>query len=75
MRVLNQANIPPQVLTEIEGELAGQENLKDLMTWALACPVGTFTPQVVADVVLQDEFSHDVIVPWRDGLVLVNDTT
>jgi hypothetical protein len=45
------------------------------MRWALSHPPGTFLPEVVAAVVLQDEFTHDVIVPWRDGLVLVYDTT
>jgi len=41
----------------------------------LSHPAGTFIPQVVADVIVQDEFTHDVVVPWREGLVLVYDTT
>ena len=36
---------------------------------------GEFVPQVVADVIVQDEFTHDVLIPWREGLVLVYDTT
>ena len=75
MRVLNRANLSPQTIAEIEGELSEQENLKDVMTWALSSASGTFIPKVVADVIVQDEFTHDVVVPWRDGLVLVYDTT
>jgi hypothetical protein len=75
MRVLNQANLSPETVSGIAGELSAQENLKDVMNWALSHPRGTFIPSVVAEVIVQDEFTHDVIVPWRDGLVLVYDTT
>jgi len=75
MRVLNQANLSPHRIAEIEDQLLDQQNLKDVMNWALSHPAGTFTPQVVADVIVQDEFTHDVVVPWREGLVLVYDTT
>jgi hypothetical protein len=75
MRVVNHANLSPDTIAEIEAYLPDQQNLKDVMNWALSQPVGTFTPQVVADVIVQDEFTHDVVVPWRDGLVLIYDTT
>ena len=74
MLVLNNANLSRESIAEIESELPDQQNLKDVMTWALSYPVDTI-PQVVADVIVQDEFTHDVLVPWRDGLVLVYDTT
>ena len=75
MRVLNHANLSAEAVADIAKELSAQENLKDVMTWALSAPRGTFIPSVVAEVIVQDEFTHDVIVPWRDGLVLVYDTT
>ena len=75
MRVLNHAQLTPQTINEIEGQLGDQQNLKDVMNWALSYPAGTFISQVVADVIVQDEFTHDVVVPWREGLVLVYDTT
>ena len=75
MRVLNHANLSSETVVGIEGELSAQENLKDVMAWALSQPGGAFMPSVVAKVIVQDEFTHDVIVPWRDGLVLVYDTT
>ena len=75
MRVLNHANLSSKSLADIESEVSAQENLKDVMAWALSQPRGTFIPTVVAAVIVQDEFTHDVIVPWRDGLVFVYDTT
>ncbi len=75
MRVVNHANLTPEQLVEIEAELSEQQNLNDVMKWALSHPAGVFTPSVVANIVTQDEFTHDVTVPWRDGLVLVYDAT
>ena len=75
MRVLNYANLSPDALSQIATELSGQENLGDVMSWGLSAPSGTFIPSIVSEVIVQDEFTHDVIVPWRDGLVLVYDTT
>ena len=75
MRVLNYANLSSEEIAQIENELSGQENLNAVMNWALSQPKGTFLSTVVADVIVQDEFTHDVIVPFRDNLVLVYDTT
>ena len=74
MRVENQSDLSPDKLREIQASVPNQENLKDMMAWAFSSP-GDFESTVVVDVVVQDEFTHDVIVPWRDGLVLVYDTT
>jgi hypothetical protein len=75
MRVVNHANLLPEQISQIERELSGQQNLNDVMKWALSQPKGVFIPSVVANVIVQDEFTHDVIIPYRDGLVLVYDTT
>ena len=75
MRVVNHANLSPEQITQIESELSGQQNLNDVMKWALSHPKCIFIPSVVAQVIVQDEFTHDVIVPYRDDLVLVYDTT
>lgn len=74
MNVINQCGLSSERLSEVEALIPAQENLKDLMEWAQVSPA-SFIPQVVANVIVQDEFTHDVIVPWRDGLVLVYDTT
>ena len=75
MRVVNYADLKTEEINRIARELAGQQNLNDVMRWALSHPAGVFRPSVVADVVVQDEFTHDVVIPYRDGLVLVYDTT
>ncbi len=75
MRVFDHANLSPRQLTAIADELRDQHNLNDVMRWALADKTGAFLPGVVSDVIVQDEFSHDVVVPFRDNLVLVYDTT
>lgn len=74
MRIVNQSKVSAETIAEIEAELSSQENLQDVLSWALAHSTD-FIPQVVANVVVQDEFTHDVVVPWRDRLVLVYDTT
>jgi len=74
MRLVNQSKLPKKRITDLETEIPEQENLKDVMKWALSNP-GEFVPQVVADVIVQDEFTHDVLIPWPEGLVLVYDTT
>lgn len=75
MRVVNRAGLTRERLAAVERELSGQQNLQDVMRWALSQPRGSFIPSVVAEVIAQDEFTLDVIVPWRDSLVLVYDTT
>ena len=75
MSVVTHGSIEASILEQIEVKVSNQENLKDMMAWALSQPRGTFLPHVVSDVIVQDEFTHDVIVPRSDGLVLVYDTT
>lgn len=75
MRIINRANLSPEQLIAIENELPMHDRLLDVINWGRAQRPGVLLPQVVAGYVKQDEFTHDVIVPWRNGLVLVYDTT
>jgi hypothetical protein len=75
MNLLTHGRIETAVLKQIEAEVSNQQNLKDMMTWALSLPRGTFLPNVVSEIIVQDEFTHDVLVPRNDGVVLVYDTT
>lgn len=45
--------------------------LADVVRWALTAT----PPRLVADVVVQDEFTHDVVIPWAAPRWLVFDTT
>lgn len=75
MRVTNYANLSAEQLEAIERELPNVRGLQDVVNWGLAKSSGARLPGVIAEVIVQDEFTHDVIVPWRDNLVLVYDTT
>jgi hypothetical protein len=55
----------------IEREVPRFTVLADLLSWGFRQ-----TPRLdVVDVVVQDEYTHDVVVAWRDGLFLVYDST
>lgn len=58
----------------LEVELAALESLADVIRWGRGQPAGSVSPPVITDVVVQDEFTHDAIVPWR-GRVLVFGST
>ena len=64
MQIVTHGTITAEVKARIQVEVSGQQNLKDMMAWALSQGSG-----------FQDEFTHDLIVPRSDGLVLVYDTT
>ena len=74
MKVLNHANLPENEFGELEKELAKHKTLGQVLTWASAKPKGNFLPQIVAEVVTQDEFTHDVVIPYKK-VFLVYDTT
>ncbi|MEQ1765475.1 MAG: hypothetical protein ABL984_20265 [Pyrinomonadaceae bacterium] len=62
-------------LSEIErANIAGHKGLTDVLAWAATKPKADVHPHIVAEVITQDEFTHDVIVPYRD-VFLVYDTT
>ena len=61
----NQANLADDVLAGLADEVARHGSLAEAVVWA---------PEVL-DVVVQDEYTHDVVLRGRDGLVFVYDTT
>jgi hypothetical protein len=62
-------------LSEIErNAIDRHKGLTDVLAWAATKPKTDVHPQIVAEVITQDEFTHDVIVPYRD-IFLVYDTT
>lgn len=65
------AGLSAPQLEELQRAVAGHRMLEHVARWGYAQ-----TPFVeIRDVVEQDEFTHDVIVPLPDGLVLVYDST
>ena len=55
----------------LAADLGRLGSLHALLRWGL----GHEPALVIDDVVIQDEFTHDVVIPYRDGLFLVFDTT
>ncbi|MBI5512155.1 MAG: hypothetical protein HY909_00215 [Deltaproteobacteria bacterium] len=51
--------------------LDAHHTLEDVLRWGLAQE----PPRLVEDVVVQDEYTHDVVVPWEAGRYLVYDCT
>jgi hypothetical protein len=74
MKVVNLAKLAAKRFAEIKNEVSKHKTLAQVLAWANAQPKENFLPQIVAEVVTQDEFTHDVIVPYKD-LFLVYDTT
>ena len=66
MKIYNLAKLPENEFAELENELANHKTLGKVLTWASAKPKGEFLPQIVAEVITQDEFTHDVIVPYKN---------
>lgn len=51
--------------------IAGHQTLEDVVRWGLS----QRPPRLVERVVVQDEYTHDVVVGYADGVYLVYDTT
>jgi hypothetical protein len=64
----NRAQVDVAALAEIEAAVAQQRSLQDVVRDTFA------RGQTICEVIVQDEFTHDVVVPWRE-LYLVYDTT
>ena len=74
MAIRNRAGLPPAEIAALESELGPLESLSDVLRWGRDQPQGSVSPAVIVDVVVQDEFTHDAIVPWR-GRALVFGST
>jgi hypothetical protein len=73
MKIVNLANLSESKFAKLEKELAKHKTLGNVLTWA-GLQKEDFLPQIVAEVIVQDEFTHDCVVPFKD-LFLVYDTT
>ncbi|MBS2030711.1 MAG: hypothetical protein JST54_22595 [Deltaproteobacteria bacterium] len=67
----DRAKLPADVLDALARELAPLRMLDEVLRWGFA----QSPPRDVADIVIQDEYTHDVVLPWRDELHLVFGTT
>jgi len=68
--ITDKAGLASDVLQSLARALDGVTSLHAVLQWAFALT----PPSDVREVVVQDEFTHDVVLPWRDHF-LVFDTT
>lgn len=68
--VENRTNLPDAAFDALRRELETQHTMERALAWFFAQD----PPLVPADLVAQDEFSYDLLVPYRDGLYLSYDT-
>ena len=67
----DRARTAPSTLDAIQAVVDTHATLDQVVRWGLAA-----TPErMVCNVVVQDEFTHDVVVPWSNEHYLVYDTT
>lgn len=67
----NQAALNKDELSGLEATLRPLTTLERVVRWAFS----TVPPRDISEVVVQDEFSHDVVLAWMSGRYLVFDTT
>jgi hypothetical protein len=63
------AHLDAPTLAGLESAVARHRSLEEVLQFAFAHDTS------IAEIVVQDEFTHDVVIPWRRGLHLVYDTT
>lgn len=67
----DRAKTDPATLAAIAEAIEGHSTLARVVQWGLVA-----TPErVIVDVVVQDEFTHDVVLQWSDDRYLVYDAT
>ena len=74
MKFENIGGLSERRFSVIEKELTGVKTLGGVLAWTGKGSKEDFLPQIVSEVITQDEYTHDVIIPFRD-LFLVFDTT
>jgi len=67
VQINNRANLPVETLTGLERELPRLGTLHEFVSWGSAMQ----PPVLLVETIALDEYTHDVIAPWRDDLTLV----
>lgn len=71
MALTSVGNVPAAALAAIEPVVKHQRTLEDVVRWGLAMSPA----RMVERVVVQDEYTHDVVMRWSEAVYLVYDTT
>ena len=71
---MNLSSLPEDEFALIGAEVGSHKGLNEVLAWAAGKPKNEIHPHIVAEVVTQDEYTHDVIVPYKN-IFLVYGTT
>ena len=69
--VRTRASIDPATAESLEALTGMFHTIEEVVRWGL---MGK-PRRMIEEVVIQDEYTHDVVMPYADGLYLVFDTT
>jgi hypothetical protein len=71
MQIANHTSLPDGLFAELSSALPAFGTLMELVAWGNK----QAPPVVLKESVARDEYSHEVIVPWRENLWLVYSST
>ena len=63
--------VPPQVLARVDAAFAQRHTLAEVLAWGRA----QSPPRLVSEIVTQDEYTHDVVLPFDGSHFLALDAT
>jgi hypothetical protein len=71
IRVANREQLEPGEFARLDANLTAQRSVRQVLDWLPRHE----PPLRMEDMVTQDEFSHDILVPYEKELYLVYDST
>ncbi len=71
---VNCSTLPREEFESVATEVDKHRSLSEVLAWCSSKPKDQIHAQVVAEVITQDEFTHDIVVPFK-SIFLVYDTT
>jgi len=74
MKIQNRAGLSSSDLAALQASLDDVGSLADVIAWGRKQSGGSVRPEVITDVVVQDEYTHDAIVPWNRGAIVFGST-
>lgn len=63
--------VPPQILARVGAAFAHRHTLAEVLAWGRA----QSPPRLVSEIVTQDEYTHDVVLPFDGAHFLAFDAT
>jgi hypothetical protein len=71
MNPIADGSVSDDVLARVKDAVSGMVNLGHVLSWGAAAT----PPRKPEDVVAQDEYTHDVVMLFEDGIYTVYDVT